>query len=185
MALEREVKLRFASADDARERVRGAGAEAFRGRRLQRDSLFDTADQALGRQGIALRHRSDGDRHFLTVKGPVHPGRMKLRDEHETAVADGAALLAILDAAGFRPWFRYEKYREEFRADGVVIAVDETPVGVFVEIEGAEDRIHAVARALGRTPDDYITDSYRALFLAGRPAGAPDGDMTFPDVPVA
>ena len=62
-------------------------------------------------------------------------------------------------------WFRYEKYREEFSAHDVVIAIDETPVGTFVEIEGGEAAIHQTAAALGRTPDDYITDSYRFLFL--------------------
>ena len=61
----------------------------------------------------------------------------------ETVVADGAALLTILEELGLHVWFRYEKYREEFTADDVVIAVDETPVGVFVEIEGGEDAIHA------------------------------------------
>ena len=33
-------------------------------------------------------------------------------------VADGDALLAILAALGLHVWFRYEKYREEFAADG-------------------------------------------------------------------
>ena len=77
-------------------------------------------------------------------------------------------------------WFRYEKYREEFSNDDVVIAVDETPVGVFVEIEGGEDAIHETARALGRSPSDYITDSYRFLFLQHRDANGLAGhDMVF------
>ena len=63
-----------------------------------------------------------------------------------------------------RVWFRYEKYREEFSAEDVIIAIDETPVGTFVEIEGGEEHIHAAAAALGKTPADYITDSYRTLF---------------------
>src|SRR5690606_6615811 len=102
---------------------------------------------------------------LLTFKGPVQPGPMKLRDEIETAVADGAALLAILGELGLRVWFRYEKYREEFAVGDVVIAIDETPIGVFVEIEGSEAHIDQTAAALGRTRADYITASYRALFL--------------------
>jgi adenylate cyclase class 2 len=62
----------------------------------------------------------------------------------------------------------------------VVIAIDETPVGTFVELEGGEAAIHATAAALGRTPDDYITDSYRFLFLQLRDAwGITGHDMVF------
>ncbi len=65
-----------------------------------------------------------------------------------------------------------------------MIAVDETPVGVFVEIEGGEDAIHDTARALGRAPSDYITDSYRFLFLQHRDANGLAGpDMVFAGLP--
>jgi hypothetical protein len=47
----------------------------------------------------------------------------------------------------------------------VVIAVDETPVGTFVELEGGEAGIAAVAERLGRSQRDYVLDSYRTLFL--------------------
>jgi adenylate cyclase class 2 len=64
----------------------------------------------------------------------------------------------------------------------VIVAIDETPVGVFVEIEGSEEHIGRTARALGRGPADYITDSYRTLFAAHREkCGASDEDMVFPD----
>jgi adenylate cyclase class 2 len=107
---------------------------------------------------------------------------MKLREEHETMVGDGDALLTILQSLGLRLTFRYEKYREEFAFEDVVIAIDETPVGVFVEVEGSEAHIHATARALGCTPADYLTDSYRMLFLRHLEAqGSPASDMLFPE----
>jgi adenylate cyclase class 2 len=127
-----------------------------------------------------LRVRSESGKSLLTFKGPVQPGPMKVREEHETVLSDGAALLTILGELGLHVWFRYEKYREEFAAEDVVIAIDETPVGTFVEIEGGEDHIHRTAAALGRTPADYITDSYRTLFLAHcRDHGLTPTDMLF------
>jgi adenylate cyclase class 2 len=180
MALEREIKLRFDSAAEARERILALGATPLLGRRLQEDCLFDTEDERLRVQRSTLRVRSEGGKALLTFKGPVLPGIIKIREEYETVVADGSVLQTILEQLGMHVWFRYEKYREEFTADDVVIAVDETPVGVFVEIEGGEDAIHEIARGLGRTPADYITDSYRFIFLQHRDANGLAGhDMVF------
>ena len=180
MALEREIKLRFDSADEAREKVLALGAAPLLGRRLQEDCLFDTEDERLRRQRSTLRVRCESGKSLLTYKGPAIPGLIKIREEYETVVADGAVLQTILEELGLHCWFRYEKYREEFSNDDVVIAVDETPVGVFVEIEGGEDAIHETARALGFTPADYITDSYRFLFLQHRDANGMAGhDMVF------
>lgn len=184
MPLEREIKLRFDCPIDARARILALGATPLHGRRLQEDALLDTEDELLRRQRSTLRVRSEGGKSLLTFKGPVLPGRIKVRDEHETVVADGAALLIILESLGLHIWFRYEKYREEFSADDVVIAIDETPVGVFVEIEGGEEAIHKVASDLGKLPADYITDSYRFLFLQHRDANGLDGhDMVFAGLP--
>ncbi len=167
MPVEREIKLRFTSVEEARDRVLSpsVGATPLRGRRLQEDCLLDTADNSLYHRRSVLRVRMEGGKSLLTFKGPIQPGVMKLRDEHETVVADGDMLLTILEELGLRPWFRYEKYREEFCAEDVVIAIDETPVGTFVEIEGSEAHIHRTAAALGKSVRDYITDSYRTLFL--------------------
>jgi adenylate cyclase class 2 len=180
MALEREIKLRFASAEEARERIIALGATPLLGRRLQEDCLLDTEDERLRRQFSTLRVRSEGGKALLTFKGPVIPAAIKIREEHETVVSDGQALRTILEELGLHVWFRYEKYREEFTMDDVVIAVDETPVGVFVEIEGGEDAIHQTALALGKSTADYITDSYRFLFLQHRDANGLAGhDMVF------
>lgn len=184
MAIEREIKLRFDSADEARERILALGATPHLGRRLQEDCLFDTDDERLRLQRSTLRVRSESGHALLTFKGPAIPAAIKIREEHETVVSDGAALQTILEELGLHVWFRYEKYREEFTADDAVIALDETPVGVFVEIEGCEDAIHRMAAALGKSPSDYITDSYRFLFLQHRDANGLAGhDMVFASLP--
>ena len=105
---------------------------------------------------------------------------MKLRDEYETIVGDGETLRRIFEGLALRVWFRYQKYREEFAADDVTIAIDETPVGTFVEIEGGEEAILALTRALGRSPGDFILDSYYRLFVARREQfGLAGSDMVF------
>lgn len=186
MPLEREIKLRVISADDARVRVNALGATPVKGRRLQEDSLLDDDAGLLRHRQAVLRVRNEGGKSLLTFKGPVQPGPMKLREERETVVADGETLTGILQELGLRIWFRYEKYREEFAADDAVIAIDETPVGAFIEIEGSEAAIHRTAEALGFTAADYITDSYRALFLRAREAGSISGDhMVFAAGPEA
>lgn len=179
-ALESEVKLRFESAEAARTAVMATGATPVHGRRLQEDSLLDSAGQDLRQRRSALRVRVDGGRSLLTFKGPVQPGAVKVREELETVVGDGHLLLRVLEELGFHVWFRYQKYREEFAIDDCIVAIDETPVGVFVEIEGGQDGIARVARALGRGPSDYMLESYRGLFVQHcERSGVPARDMLF------
>ena len=105
---------------------------------------------------------------------------MKVREELETLVGNGEVLLRVFEELGLHVWFRYEKYREEFSHEDVTVAIDETPVGVFVEIEGAEHGIASMSEALGRGPGDYLVDSYRSLFLQRRDAfGIRGPDMLF------
>ena len=178
--LEREIKLQFASAAEARDAILRTRATLLRGRRLQEDCLVDTADERLRSRRSVLRVRSDQGRSLLTYKGPVQQSPFKLREERETVVADGETMLYILEQLGLTVWFRYQKYREEFGALDAIIALDETPIGTFVEIEGSEQAIATVTADLGRTPADYIVDSYRGLYVRHcAAAGKPVRDMVF------
>lgn len=180
--LEREVKLPFESADAARAAVLAIGATPLHGRRLQEDCLLDTTNDDLRRRRSALRVRQDGGRCLLTFKGPVQPAAVKVREELETIVGDGTLLMTMLAELGFHVWFRYEKYREEFALGDCIIAIDETPVGVFVEIEGGDCGIEAAAQLLGRGPGDYVLDSYRGLFVRDcEERGIEPTDMLFDD----
>jgi adenylate cyclase, class 2 len=178
--VEREIKLQFAGADEARVAVLAAGCTPLLGRRLQEDALLDTDDELLRRRRCVLRVRVENGKSRVTFKGPVQPSAMKVREEQETLVGDGGVLLRVFEELGLHIWFRYEKYREEFSHEDVIVAIDETPVGVFVEIEGGEQGIAAMAAALGRSATDYIVDSYRSLFLQRREEfGLSGPDMLF------
>ncbi len=180
LMIEREVKLRFESPEQARAAILEAGATPLRSRRLQEDALLDTADEGLRRRQSVLRIRTESGKSLMTFKGPVQPGTMKIREEYETVIGDGEVLQRVFEELGLHVWFRYEKYREEYAAEDATIAIDETPVGTFVEIEGGEEAILKMTEALGRSSADFILDSYRGLFLQLRDRfGLRSSDMIF------
>src|SRR5262245_6859756 len=103
--LEREVKLRFSSPEEARTAVLATGATPLRGRRLQEDCLLDTPDEILRLRRCVLRVRVECGKSRVTWKGPVQVSSMKVREELETIVGDGEVLLRIFAELGYRPWF--------------------------------------------------------------------------------
>jgi len=162
--LEQEVKLAFGDYEAARAAVTSAGARLVASPRLQDDRLFDTRDGDIRARGCTLRIRREEGEAQLTFKGPVQPGPVKTREETEIGVSDAAQLETILAALGLTPWFRYQKRRETYLLDNAKVEIDQTPIGVYVEIEGPPDAIHRIAAALERTPADYVLDSYRSLY---------------------
>ena len=177
MTLEREAKLRFADAAAAREAVTRLGARLQRARHFEDNLLLDDASRALASGGTALRLRRAEGRAILTYKGPRREDAsgLKVRPEIEVEVADGDRAQALLEALGYEPAFRYQKFREVWGWKDAEVDVDETPLGTFVEIEGPTETIHEALRLLGLGPDDCVRESYPALYRA---AGG-QGDMVF------
>ena len=177
MKVEREAKIRVPDAAAARTAVAAIGARLVRPRHFEDNLLLDDASTSLRGRGAALRLRRTEGRSVLTFKGRAQPDApgLKARPEVEVDVSDADAAQSLLDALGYAPAFRYQKYREVWEWQQVEIVLDETPIGVFLEIEGDRAGIDAAARALGRTPDEYVSASYPDLFRAqgGR------GDMVF------
>jgi len=174
--LETEVKLRLASPQQAREKLAALGAVLVRERHFEDNVLFDDAAGSLRGSGTVLRLRETPLGGFLTFKGPRQmEGGVKTREERETAVEAPAQVRAILRNLGYRPVFRYQKYRESWAWRGQEIEIDETPIGAFLEIEGDVAGIAAVAAELGYKPSDYVADSYVGLFYAS----GGKGDMVF------
>ena len=171
-----EVKLRVRERAVAREALRRAGAELIHARHFEDNVLLDDAMGSLRARGCVLRLRRTPEGGLLTFKGPrlVEAG-VKSREEWQTPVADPRALDEILTRLGYRPTFRYQKYRESFRLHDQGVELDETPIGTFLEVEGDLQGIAAVAAELGYAAADYVGDSYVGLFLA---AGG-RGDMVF------
>jgi adenylate cyclase class 2 len=163
---ETEIKLRIGSAGEARKRIEAAGFEIFRPRVFEANLLLDTPSASLQTAGETLRVRERGGETILTYKGPVELDRHKSREEIETSAGEAPALLAILARLGFTPTYRYEKFRTEYVRPGEagIVTVDETPIGCFLEIEGEGDWIDSTAARLGFSENDYVNDSYAAIF---------------------
>ena len=163
---ETEIKLRAASAAEARAGIEAAGFVEARARAFETNQLLDTPAGSLRSRGEVLRLRQCGGQTILTYKGPATRDRHKSREEIETHAGDAAALLAILARLGFEPTYRYEKFRTEFARPGEhgVAQVDETPIGAFIEVEGESEWIDRTAAQLGYSEADYIVDSYATLF---------------------
>lgn len=182
-SVETEIKLEFPSVAEARGAAARLGLPLTRSRRLQDDTLFDTPDGALRARQSTVRVRTDGEDTVLTFKGPPVPGLLKVRPEHETTVGHREQLVAILAGIGLQPAFHYQKYREDYgAAPPLLLTIDETPVGIFVELEGEAAAIRAAAAALGQDESRFITASYARLFFERRDAwglGACD-HMVFP-----
>jgi adenylate cyclase class 2 len=135
---------------------------------------------------------------ILTFKQPIGPkmgpdtggasrGSYKVRDELELEVADAKVLARVFEGLGMNGWFRYEKYRTTFRlpdskawARGLLIELDETPIGTFVELEGPEAAIDRAAEELGFSKREYVVQNYLGLYVedCGRKGKEP-GHMLF------
>jgi adenylate cyclase, class 2 len=179
---ETEIKLAVSGAAVGRGLLRAAGFRVSRRRVFEANTLFDTTRQTLRRTGRLLRVRQAGSLGTLTYKGPPAIGKYKDREELEVETSDAPRLAEMLARLDFRPVFRYEKYRTEYRRtdEAGLATLDETPVGVFLELEGPPSWIDRNARRLGFREAGYITASYYALYAEHcRKHGVRPTHMTF------
>jgi len=166
MGIETEVKIRIESVEEFVERILSRGAARVSGKNLEDNILFDFPDNRLRIAHCILRIRSVGGRGVLTYKGAPRPdGIFKTREEFETRVENPETAIEIFGRIGMRQGFRYQKYRQEFALGGVHVAVDETPIGDYAELEGTEEKILNLAGKLDIGESRFIRKSYHALYL--------------------
>jgi adenylate cyclase class 2 len=121
---------------------------------------------------ILLTFKSPPEALAIGDVGPARDRRHKVREEIETELTDGAMMQRIFEGLGLRGWFRYEKYRTTYVlpgrhawAKGLLIEVDETPIGVFVELEGSAAAIDRAAKELGYSAREYVLKNYLVLYV--------------------
>ena len=181
--VETEIKLSVPSAAHARRLLRAVGFRQVHRRAFESNQLYDWPDGSLRRSGCMLRVRTWGTEASVTFKGPSDPSaRHKSREEIETALEDPRQMEAILERLGLVPAYRYEKFRAVFAKPGQpgVAVVDETPIGVYIELEGEPDWIDRSAAGMGFLPGDYILTSYATMYIEDcRRRGVEAGSMVF------
>jgi len=205
-----EIKLLVRDVGALCSRLKRLRAREITPRTYESNTLYDTPRQDLRRRGQLIRlrieqpaphngkRRPNGNAAILTYKGPSLlsrsamkagrqskiRGRFKIKEEAEVSIAGAVEMSRILLALGLHPVFRYEKFRTTYalpRVRGLKIELDETPVGVYLELEGPVAGIDRGARLLGYDRSEYRKDTYGSLYLADcRRRGRKPGDMLFP-----
>ncbi|MEM6792519.1 MAG: class IV adenylate cyclase [Acidobacteriota bacterium] len=160
--VERELKFAVVDHDALRERLESLEAERQGSPAFEDNWVFDR-EGVLEEEGRMLRLRLGGSGSWLTIKGPAsYEGRVKVREETETSVGDAEKMRSILEALGYRLAYRYQKYREEWHLGSIVISLDHTPVGDFVEFEG--EGCEKIAQRSGFDPEDAERRNYLRLW---------------------
>jgi len=153
---ETEIKLAWdGTPQQAQALIERTGYRISRQRTLDDDLLFDLVSGDLKQSDKILRlrraHAPGRETHaMVTYKGPASREVYKSREEIEFNVSDPEAFTVVLERLGYHPGFRYQKYRTEFAAVGEpgIITLDETPIGVYLELEGAQHWIDSAAERL-------------------------------------
>lgn len=186
--VEIEVKFPVADAAELRQRLVRNGFHEETPRTFERNILYDTRDRRLRSQQSILRVRNYGGKWKVTHKclpsNHDPAARHKHRDETETSVQDGEALGHIFTQLGYAPSFVYEKWRTEYSDATGHCVLDETPIGVYAELEGPEDWIDATGQKLGVDSAQFSTLSYGRLFDVWREkTGSTAENLTFDEIP--
>ena len=188
-----EIELKF-PVDDVvalRSRANELGLWLETERTFESNTLYDTPERSLRAQKQILRIRWYGQQCTVTHKRKPQVGdageRYKTRIETESVVEDGDAVAEIFGQLGYLPVFRYEKFRTVWGADGGgYLVLDETPIGVWAELEGSPEWIDAMLARLGVGADQCLTDSYGTLFLKWKSeSGSPAENMSFVEIEAA
>ncbi|HVR43195.1 MAG TPA: class IV adenylate cyclase [Thermoanaerobaculia bacterium] len=168
MAQEIEVKFALTDRPAMVERIVAAGGEQLYPETFEDNIVLDRRGE-LRTRGALLRVRKFGRYVLATYKGPVaFDGAIKFREEVQTGLESFERAIALFDAVGFKPVFRYQKFREVWRVSEAEVVLDRTPIGEYLEIEGPAERIREIAGALGLSLDAAIRLSYADLYRQQR-----------------
>jgi len=181
MAQEIEVKFALRDRSELVQKLIELGAQRLYPETFEDNIVMDRRGE-LRTKGALLRVRKFGKYAIATFKGPMSiEGGVKSREEVQTGVESFELAIQLFDSLGYKPTFRYQKFREVWRVREVEVVIDRTPIGEYFEIEGPLDLIRSIAVDLGMNMDQAIRQSYADLYrLARRTRGELPENMVFP-----
>jgi adenylate cyclase class 2 len=163
--LETEVKFNLSDPDAYLARVLAMGGQLVQPRTYERNIRFDLPDHSLSMAGRVLRLRQDAEVH-LTYKDSGHlVDGVLTRREIEFKADDFDIAKRFLEALDYQEYASYEKYRQVYKMDDLLVTLDELPYGTFTEIEGEPaSMIQSVATTLRLDWSKRINFSYLVMF---------------------
>jgi len=168
MAQEIEVKFPLRDRNELIHKLQQAGGQRLYPETFEDNIVLDRRGE-LRTKGALLRVRKFGKYSLATYKGPMSiEGGVKSREEVQTGVESFELAIQLFDSLGFKPVFRYQKFREVWRLRDVEVVIDRTPIGDYFEIEGAMETIRSVATELGMNMDQALRQTYADLYRQAR-----------------
>src|SRR5258708_6985443 len=168
MATEIEIKFPLRDRIELVRKLTDLGAQRLYPETFEDNIVMDRRGE-LRTRGALLRVREFGRYAIATYKGPaMFDSGVKSREEVQTGVESFELAIQLFDSLGFKPVFRYQKFREVWRVRDVEVVLDRTPIGDYFEIEGPMDLIRTVTAELGMTMDQAIRQTYSDLYRLAR-----------------
>jgi len=162
--IEIEVKFYLEDIEGMRRNLLELGVES-KGRVFETNIRYEDNQLSLIQKKTLLRLRKD-EKTTLTFKSvPKTKSRdFKVFNELEVEVDDMATMGQILEALGFHPEQKYEKWRETLVLERTKMFLDRMPYGDFLEIEGQPQDIKNWIARLGLNWHRRILLNYLEIF---------------------
>ncbi|HKO54539.1 MAG TPA: class IV adenylate cyclase [Thermoanaerobaculia bacterium] len=168
MAQEIEVKFLLRDRNELTRKLQELGAQRLYPETFEDNIVLDRRGE-LRTRGSLLRVRKFGKYALATYKGPMAiEAGIKSREEVQTGVESFELAIQLFDSLGFKPVFRYQKFREVWRVHEAEVVIDRTPIGDYFEIEGSMEQIRTIAAELGMNMDQALRQSYADLYRQAR-----------------
>jgi adenylate cyclase class 2 len=162
MPPEIEVKFQLRDRPELTRKLHEIGATRLYAETFEDNMVLDRRGE-LRTRGALLRIRKFGRYSLTTFKGPMaFEGGVKTRDEVQMSVESFELAIQLFDALGYKPVFRYQKFREVWRVKDVEVVLDRTP------IEGPIETIRSLVADLGLNMDNALRQSYADLYRQHR-----------------
>ena len=175
MSVEVEVKLKVDDFEEIEFKLLESGA-LLEEMVMQRDHYFQHPSKDFNETDEALRIREDGDRFYLTYKGPKFDPKSKTRVELNTEISNVENITHTLEQLGFKKVGIISKERKIYLYNNMQFCLDNVAsVGLYVEVEKMihdksnfekeRDLIFKTMKELGLNPEKNERKSYLELLL--------------------